>query len=367
VQNPNFFIFEIGYALVPFEKLAEMVLPRDVIGGHGAIEKIYDVLIRVTDGRKVVVVTGEKTYNLAGKRVAEILNSNGVETKVMIMGEATEENVEKVKEESKKMGAKVIIGAGGGSKIDIAKKSAFDLNVYFISVPTSASHDGVASPRASIKKGEISVSMEAAMPVAIVADTEIMVKSPFRLLASGAADVLSNLTALKDWSLAHRLKGEKISSSGYMIAEFAAKEIINNAAQIKPNIEESVWVVMKQIAFSGIAMSVSGSSRPASGAEHMFAHAVDTLKKGNGLHGELCGIGTIISMYLHGGDWNLVKDTLQKIGAPTKLDQVGLSEDDAVQALMMAHKVRPERYTILGENGLSEIAAKEALRFTEVL
>ncbi len=352
---------------MPFEKLTEMILPRDVIGGHGAIDKIYEVFRRITDADKAIIVTGEKTYEMAGKRTKDILEENGIKTNIIITGDATEENVEYVKEETKRFGGKVIIGVGGGTKIDIAKKSAFDLNLYFISVPTSASHDGVASPRASIKKGEISVSMEATMPVAIVADTEIMVKSPFRFLASGAADVLSNLTAVKDWSLAHRLKGEKISSSAYMIAEFAAKEIINNASQIKPNLEESVWFVMKQIAFSGISMSVAGSSRPASGSEHMFAHAVEAIKKGNGLHGELCGIGTIISMYLHGGDWILVRDTLRKIGAPVKIDQVGLNEEDAVQALMMAHKIRPDRYTILGENGLSENAAREALRITEVL
>ncbi|MEM2056445.1 MAG: NAD(P)-dependent glycerol-1-phosphate dehydrogenase, partial [Thermoplasmatales archaeon] len=80
----------------------------------------------------------------------------------------------------------------------------------------------------------------------------------------------------------------------------------------------------------------------------------------------LCGIGSIISMYLHGGDWMLIKNTLQTIGAPTKLDQVSLTEEDAVQALMMAHKTRPDRYTVLGENGLSEEAAREALHITGV-
>lgn len=352
---------------MPFEKLAEMLLPRDVIGGHGAIEKIGEVFFKITNSKKAIIVTGKTSAEIAGNRAREILESSGITVNMILTEEATDENVEIVKEEAKEFDAKVIIGVGGGTKIDIAKKSAFDLGIDFISVPTSASHDGVASPRASIKKNGLSVSVEASMPAAIIADTEIIVTAPFRFLASGAADVLSNLTALKDWSLAHRLKGERVSSSAYAISEFAAKEIINNASDIKPNLEESVWLVIKQIAFSGIAMSVAGSSRPASGAEHMFAHSVDTIKKGNGLHGELCGIGSIISMYLHGGDWRMIRDTLQKIGAPTRLDQVSLKEEDAVQALMMAHKTRPDRYTILGESGLSEIAAREALKVTEVL
>jgi glycerol-1-phosphate dehydrogenase [NAD(P)+] len=343
-----------------------MILPRDVIGGHGAIDKIGDVFKKITSSKKGIIVTGKTTVKLAGDRVKSILESSGIDIKTIITEAATEENVELVKEQTKAFDANVIIGIGGGTKIDIAKKSAFDLGLDFISVPTSASHDGVASPRASISKNGLSTSVEATMPAAIIADTEIIVTAPFRFLASGAADVLSNLPALKDWNLAHRLKGEKVSSSAYSISEFAAREIINNAAQIKPHLEESVWLVIKQIVFSGIAMSVAGSSRPASGSEHMFAHAVDSIKKGNGLHGELCGIGSIIAMYLHGGDWVLIKNTLQTIGAPTTLDQVSLTEEDAIQALMMAHKTRPDRYTILGENGLSESAAREALHLTGV-
>lgn len=352
---------------MPFERLAEMLLPRDVIGGHGAIEKIGDVFKKISNSRNAVIVSGSTSVEIAGNKAKKILEESGIDVNMILTGEATEENVEHVKEITKNINAKVIVGVGGGTKIDIAKKSAFDLGIDFISVPTSASHDGVASPRASITKDGFSNSVEASMPAAIVADTEILVTAPFRYLASGAADVLSNLSALKDWDLAHRLKGERVSSSGYAISEFAAKEIVNNASHIKPNLEESVWLVIKQIAFSGIAMSVAGSSRPASGAEHMFAHSVNSLKKGNGLHGELSGIGSIIAMYLHGGDWQLIRDTLKTIGAPTRLEQVSLSEDDAVQALMMAHKTRVDRYTILGENGLSEYAARDALKVTEVL
>jgi glycerol-1-phosphate dehydrogenase [NAD(P)+] len=271
-----------------------------------------------------------------------------------------------VKEHTKNFGAKVLIGVGGGTKIDIAKKSAFDLGLDFISIPTSASHDGVASPRATISKNGLSSSVEAMMPAALIADTEIIVTAPFRFLAAGAADVLSNLPALKDWNLGHKLKGERVSSSAYAISEFAAREIISNASQIKPQVEESVWLVIKQIVFSGIAMSIAGNSRPASGSEHMFAHAVDSMKKGNGLHGELCGIGSIIAMYLHGADWMQIRSTLQTIGAPTTLAQVSLTEDDAIEALMMAHKTRPDRYTILGESGISETAAREALNITGV-
>jgi len=45
----------------------------------------------------------------------------------------------------------VIIGIGGGRSVDIAKLIGFNLNKPFVSVPTSASHDGIASPFVSVK------------------------------------------------------------------------------------------------------------------------------------------------------------------------------------------------------------------------
>ena len=70
-------------------------------------------------------------------------------------------------------------------------------------------------------------------------------------------------------------------------------------------------------------MSIAGSSRPASGSEHKFAHAVNKIAPGKALHGELCGIGTIVMMYLHGGDWQMIKGALHNTGAPTSAYEVG--------------------------------------------
>lgn len=85
------------------------------------------------------------------------------------------------------------------------------------------------------------------------------------------------------------------------------------------------------------------------------------------MHGEQCGIGTILMMYLHGGDWKAIKDTLKAVQAPTTAQEVGISEEDIIEALVMAHKIRPERYTILGDNGISKEAAYELAYKTEVI
>jgi glycerol-1-phosphate dehydrogenase [NAD(P)+] len=113
-------------------------------------------------------------------------------------------------------------------------------------------------------------------------------------------------------------------------------------------------------------MSIAGSSRPASGSEHKFAHALNRIAPGKALHGELCGIGTIVMMYLHGGDWEMIRDALLSVGAPTRADEMGIGPDTVIDALISAHEIRPERYTIL-DTGLNRRAAERAAEATRII
>jgi glycerol-1-phosphate dehydrogenase [NAD(P)+] len=108
-------------------------------------------------------------------------------------------------------------------------------------------------------------------------------------------------------------------------------------------------------------MSIAGSSRPASGGEHKFSHALDKLAPGKALHGESCGIGTIISMYLHGGDWKGIRSSLRSIGAPVTPAELGIDDTTVVEALLMAKTIRPERFTIF-DMGLTRESAQNLVQ-----
>ena len=350
-----------------FTKSKSISLPRRILAGHDVMSQIPDVCAEFELKPPVLMVTGSTTSALAGKPIADILVDGGYEVQVAQVGEATMENVQKTAGVARDVKARFLLGVGGGSKIDIAKMVAKELKVPYISIPTSASHDGIASPRASLHGSGGSVSIEAKVPLAIIVDTKIIVKAPFRLLASGCADVISNKTAILDWKLAQRLRGEDFSSSAATISDYAADSIIAHASAIKPNLEESIWTAIKPIIISGIAMAIAGNSRPTSGAEHMFSHMLDRLAPKKALHGEQCGVGSIMTMYLHGGDWKRIKESLATIGAPTTADQLGISDEILIQALTCAHKVRQDRYTILGDKGMTEDASERLARITGVI
>jgi glycerol-1-phosphate dehydrogenase [NAD(P)+] len=227
-------------------------------------------------------------------------------------------------------------------------------------VPTAASHDGIASARASVPMEEGSASLEAHPPIAIVADTEIIAQAPHRLLAAGCADIVSNYTACLDWELAHRLRDEPVSEYAIALSRMTAELLMKNARTIKPCQEESAWFVIKALVSSGVAMSIAGSSRPGSGGEHKFGHALERLAPGKALHGEACGIGTILTMYLHGGDWREIRNVLRQVGAPVTPEELGIPDKTAAEALLTAKDIRPERFTIL-DMGLSKESAEHLI------
>jgi glycerol-1-phosphate dehydrogenase [NAD(P)+] len=145
-----------------------------------------------------------------------------------------------------------------------------------------------------------------------------------------------------------------------------AKLITEGADKIKPGLEKSTRLVAKALFSTGVAISIANSSRPASGSEHLFSHALDKIAKKPALHGEQCGVGAIMMMELHGGDWTFIRDALNKVKAPTTAKELGISPEEIIEALTIAHTIR-DRYTILGDRGLSREAAEQLALNTEVI
>jgi glycerol-1-phosphate dehydrogenase [NAD(P)+] len=343
-----------------------MQLPRNVVVGHGVINDTGKVCKDLKLNGNALIVAGATTLRKAGKTVSVSLEDSGFNVNTMIIEKPTLDEVKKVEMHAVDVKASFLLGVGGGKSIDIAKLASMHLDIPFISVPTAASHDGIVSSRSSIIRDNRTVSEAAQTPLAVVADTAVIAAAPYRLLAAGCGDIISNYTAVRDWELAHRLRDEPYSEYASIISKLTAKILIDSAELIKPGLEESAWTVMKALVASGVAMSIAGSSRPASGSEHKFSHALDEIAPHPALHGEQCGVGTIIMMYLHGGNWQEIRTSLKTIGAPTNASELGIEEEYIIKALLHAHKIRPERYTILG-TGLTREAAEKVAKITKVI
>jgi glycerol-1-phosphate dehydrogenase [NAD(P)+] len=337
-----------------------MELPTKVLIGEGVIEKLGSFVEEASTSKKIVVVSGKNVKDALKERVeSSIKNLHWIE-----ITEPDMENVEKVLRESKDAGS--IVGIGGGKSVDVAKLAAYIAGLRFYSVPTSASHDGIASPFASLRGTSRPYSEKAKPPYGILADVGIIASAPKRLLAAGCGDLVSKLTAVKDWQLARDEIGEYYGNYAASLALMSASVVLS----VKESVTfttENVRNIVEALISAGVAAGIAGSSRPCSGSEHLFSHYLDVIAPNSGLHGEKCGIGTIMMAKLHGLDWENVRLSLMNFGAPVSASQIGITESQVISSLMNASSIRPERYTILSKIKLTKDSAYQLAHSTHVV
>ena len=341
-----------------------MELPRKIVIGENNIEDIGKFVADLANPKKVSVVSGDRVRKITYKKVADSLAASKIKNIWHISISNDTKAVQKTINEIKKDKSDLIIGIGGGRSVDIAKMTAFTLKKSFVSIPTSASHDGIASPFVSIR-GDKPYSIIATAPLGVFVDIEILKKAPRRLLASGCGDLMAKVTAVRDWELARDNVGEYFGTYAANLASMSAKIVIENSKNFKKR--PDVRMIVEALISSGVAACIAGSSRPCSGAEHLFSHAVDYLEPGVGLHGEKCGIGSILISKLQGQDWKKIVLMLKNVGAPTTAKQIGLKPKTLAQALSIAQSLRPERYTILNQVKMTKEKAIALAKSTGVL
>ena len=338
-----------------------MILPRMVVTGPGVIEQIPAIVAELDIPERGLIVCDKNTLEIAGNQVIEYLEAGGHPMQKVEISGANIEELERVESFSDEID--FLVGIGGGRPIDLAKQAGFNKDIPFISIPTAASHDGFGSARASIRQEGSKTSMQAIPPIAVVADTNIISKAPKRLLAAGVGDIISNQTAVLDW----KLDGQEADYSEYAAAlsEMAAQLVEDGIEKVASGTEEGVRLVVKALISSGVAMSIAGTSRPASGGEHKFSHWLDANCATPALHGEQCGLGSIVTMYLHGGDWKKIRETLATVNAPINAKKLGIDDGIVLSAFINSKEIRPQRITILDKSSQKQI--EEAVLATGVI
>lgn len=347
-----------------------MELPRKILIGEGVVTELGSLIRSLDSGsRKVAIITGRTVKARAGMQCEESISKEGIGFSWHTVSRASMETVSGLK---KKLGGKegpdFVIGFGGGRSVDVAKMTAFLVGRPFLSVPTSASHDGISSPFVSIRGTDKPHSVKANTPIGVVADTLLMSKAPSRLIAGGCGDLVGKITAVKDWELAREDRGEYFGSYAANLAYMSARIILAESKKLARMDQFGIRTIVEALISAGVAACIAGSSRPCSGSEHLFSHAIEYVAGPDfGLHGERVGIGTIMMAKLHGLDWERVSGTLNDVGAPITAKQIGLSEDHVVKALVMAQSLRPDRYTILSKTKMTSEKARELARSVRVI
>ena len=258
-------------------------------------------------------------------------------------------------------GFDAVVGIGGGRTLDVAKYAATRAGIPMVAVATNLAHDGVCSPVASLEHPHGKGSYGVAMPLGVVVDLDYVKAAPRPLVNAGIGDTLSNLSAIADWELAHEERGEPVDGLAVAFARTAGEAMLHRPDTIDD--EAFLVTLTESLVLSGMAMSVAGTSRPCSGACHEIVHAVDQLFPGVSNHGELAGIGALFATHLRGEDvlFDQLASCLERHELARTPEQLGLTDEQFVAAVIKAPTTRPDRYTILEHVDLDEAGATRAV------
>jgi len=249
--------------------------------------------------------------------------------------------------------AQAVIGVGGGKALDVAKYVAFLASLPYLAVPTSLSNDGFCSPQSSLTIEGRRRSLPAAIPFGIVVDTEVCLLAPEILWLSGVGDLAAKLTAVADWKLAFHAQAAPVDDFAALLSDATVFQFIARPVRDA----EGVKLLGTALMLNGIAMALCGSSRPASGSEHLISHALDSFSVRPRLHGLQVGVATYLVSRLQAQSSELIAGLFDATGFWKAIAADPFSKTEWLEAARRAPGVKPGFYTILAARDcLPEIA-----------
>jgi len=261
--------------------------------------------------KSLIVVSDPNTHQVAGCRVIESLKTAGLTVHDCCFAEnepIPDEYAIGFLTAALTPDIDLILGVGSGTINDICTFVGARVGCPSAIVGTAPSMDGYASLGSAMLINGVKVTPPTQCPVAIFCDIDILKEAPMLLTAAGLGDMLGKFTALADWRLAHLLVNEPMPDDIASIVEDALSKIIAGAPQLASRNPAVIKNVTEGLILSGIAMSLYGDSRPASGTEHHLAHFWEMRMLAEGrkpaLHGIKVGLAAIIGLVI----WKEIAD-----------------------------------------------------------
>lgn len=268
--------------------------------GPGAIASIVDYMEKY-GFKHPVLVCDKITYDIAGKKTAEILEKAGIEAKIHTFTEARFIPDEKalgqlVMDTDKKLD--LVVAVGTGSINDMCRFYSYQMGVPYAIIATAAPMDGFASTGAALIANNIKINLPAQSPLFIIGDTDVLCGAPARLISAGLGDLLGKFTCLTDWRISRIVNNEYYCDTIVDLVTACIENVLQDAPKAADRDPKVIGDIMEGLVLTGVAMSFVGNSRPAAGCEHHMCHFWETLELQEGkvpvLHGTKVAVGTVM-------------------------------------------------------------------------
>lgn len=292
---------------------------RDIRIGSGIVHQVGNIL-KANGFPQELLLVADKNTLAAAAGILESLTDFQVRTHIYDeLRVATMEQVRQIEQlvAGRDIG---IVGVGTGSVHDPCRLAAARQNKMLCLFATAPSMDGFASYSSPIVDGVFKLSYPAKSPEVIIGDTKILAAAPAQLKSAGFGDMMAKYTALIDWQISALLTGEHYCPRVAGLTRDATDDLFALADRVTAEDEYTAGLIFEALLKTGIGMSFTQNSRPASGAEHVVAHLIECLEllegKAPNLHGEDVGVCTLELLKLY----NRLADRPQVRTHPERVD-----------------------------------------------
>jgi glycerol-1-phosphate dehydrogenase [NAD(P)+] len=252
--------------------------------------------------RRFLLVCDQNTYIALGQQAETRLKEQGWDVRTVTL-----EGAEVVADEQRVFEVlfhangkeRTYVAVGSGTITDITRFASHCARAVFLSLPTAPSVDAYSSGGAALVMRGFKLTVPCQAPAAIFADLQTLCEAPRELIAAGFGDIVGKYTSLADWRLGTLLFDEPYSDEIAGRLEQALANCVEASAEIGRASPAGIRQLMEGLLESGFCMADFGSSRPASGSEHLFSHfwELRLLQEGRPaiLHGTKVGVGTVLA------------------------------------------------------------------------
>ncbi len=341
----------------------------EVVIAHGAVEKIKTIL-NEHDFTSPLIITDRNIYQATGECAGLVyphyIFELPVRPDVQLVETALNVSIQ----------ADVLIAFGSGTINDIVKRCSYLADKAYICIPTAPSMNGYGSRNASLIHGTQKTTVTGTLPIAIVADLDVISQAPLRMIKAGLGDSMARITAEADWLLSHQVKYTPYDDRVYELTQTIEDEVFANAEKLLERDSVTIAKLMELLILGGFGMTIAGSSAPASGGEHTIAHVIEEHhgNPGEALHGEQIAYTSQImakiqqhlspplaggyggeSLLTHhsplnppasGGNYEILRELALRAGLPTTPEELGWQQSWVNEAIKLAPTSR-DRYGYL--------------------
>jgi len=334
---------------------------RELVYADGAADSLGDILGRCWDAvrpRRAAVVADARTWQICGDRTQEALHKAGVEASRIVVADrgtrspmCDDVTCRTLVEQLRPIRPDFVVAVGSGVVNDLSKWASFKLTIPYVVVATAASMNGYSSANVAPTVDGVKMLIEARAPLAVIAEPFVIEQAPREMTSAGFGDTIAKHQSNGDWVLNSLLLGEYHCPFCAGIVGEIEPLYLDRPERIRQGEPQAVRGLFEALFWTGMAMTLMGSSTPASGGEHLLSHTLDMMAETRGeshdLHGRQVGIGTLLSAALF--ERVLAVESPDAGVLPPEVDEAFWTVPAVASSVRQQYAAKRPRLVLLGE------------------